>query len=84
MTEEECILSQITDERKRPQYKWDCHLQHTEFHRAEEMATVLSEIWTATKMTKNPCSNPKHPYPSNLVLIHTGLISECRNLHSAK
>lgn len=32
MTGEECILSQITDERKRPQYKWDCHLQHTKFH----------------------------------------------------
>lgn len=39
MTGEECILSQITDERKRPQYKWDCHLPNST---AEEMATVLA------------------------------------------
>lgn len=50
---------------------------------AEEMATVLSEIWTATRMTKNQCSKQKHPHPSNLIygnLFPTGLISECGQL----
>lgn len=32
MSGEECILSQITDERNGPQYNTDCHLQHTKFH----------------------------------------------------
>lgn len=82
MSGEECILSQITDERNGPQYNADCHLQHTEFHSwgngncpVRNMNCDQNDKESVFK-TKTP--PPIKSYLGNL--FPTGLISECGQL----